>query len=49
MVAFERFDEVGERGVEVPIFGMQHAGLHIESGLEERGCVDGCGGCSSGC
>ena len=29
MVPFERFDEVGECGVEVFIFGVEHSGLHV--------------------
>lgn len=49
MVAFERFDEVGEGRVEVLVFGVQHAGLHVEPGLEERWGVDGCGRRAGGC
>ena len=40
VVAFERFDEVGEGGVEVFVFGVEHAALHVEAGLEERRRVD---------
>ena len=47
-VAFEGFDEVGEGGVEVVVFGVEHAGLHVEAGLEEGRGVDGGGGGAGG-
>ena len=40
MVTFEGFDEVGECGVEVLVFGVEHAALHVEAGLKERRRVD---------
>lgn len=48
MVAFERLDEVGEGRVEVLVFGVQHARLHVEPGLQEGWRVDGCGGRAGG-
>ena len=47
MVAVEGFDEVGECGVEIFVFGMKLAGLHVETCLEEGWSVYGCGTCSS--
>ena len=49
VVAFERFDEVGKGRVEVLVFGVQHAGLHVEPGLQEGRGVDGCGRRARGC
>lgn len=44
VVAVQRLDEVGEGGVEVLVFGVQHAGLHVQACLEEGWGVDGGGG-----
>ncbi len=49
MVTFHGFDEVGESCIEIAIFGVQLAGLHIQSCLEERRCIDGCGARAGGC
>ena len=48
-VALEGLDEVGVGGVEVLVLGVEHAGLHVEACLEERGGVDGGGGGACGC
>jgi hypothetical protein len=39
-VALHCFDEVGEGGVEVAVLGVQLAGLHVQTGLQEGRTVD---------
>lgn len=46
VIAVEGLDEVGECGVEVLVFGMEHTALHIEVGLQQRRCVHAGGACT---
>lgn len=39
VVAIERFDEIGVCGVEVLVFCVELAGLHVQTCLQQRWCV----------
>ena len=47
-VAVQGLDEVREGRGEVAVFGVQHAALHVQTGLQERGGVHARGGGAGG-
>lgn len=49
VVAVQGLDKVGKCRVEISVLGVQHAALHVEVGLQQRGCVDaGCARAGAG-
>lgn len=48
VISIQCFDKVGECGIEILLFGVELARLHIKTCLEKRRRIHGCSACSSG-